>query len=135
MIGALPLLFSNLGWGMFLVITSGSLTGQAVSPPLVLTATDAKSALIGMVEASDDDVLPYGLEALMKSEPRPDDTNENVVFFNLWRCDLRARRFTLSINGQGWFRTYSGTFERQADGKWVAKAWITQRACVGFGPP
>jgi hypothetical protein len=94
-----------------------------------MSASDAKSALVELVETTDDTDLKFFLDRLKKAEPKeltrdqiPDEfpVPEGVIVLDAWRCDLHKNTFVLSVISKPIFLAVSGHFEF-SDGKWIAK--------------
>jgi hypothetical protein len=86
----------------------------------MLTAEQAKSALVNMVKQSDDGDLKRLLPALEGTNPAPND-GDGVVDIGRWSCDLRNERFSFNLIGSGLYLNLSGVFSQDANGIWIAK--------------
>ncbi|HEY1785559.1 MAG TPA: hypothetical protein VGG30_08425 [Pirellulales bacterium] len=89
-----------------------------------LTAAAAKTAVVEMMEQTDDDDLRPYLELLKGTEPKAEDDRSrgSIVKFGPLTCFIEKRRFVLLIvsadNRE--FIEWSGSFVRRGD-KWVAE--------------
>jgi hypothetical protein len=85
----------------------------------VLSAEDARKALIEMVELSHEDVLEYGLPYLRTDEVV--SVSPSQIDIGRWHIDLGKRTFVLSLVSEAGLYEVSGVFEQDPDGKWSAK--------------
>lgn len=85
-----------------------------------MTAVDAKSALVKLLEQTDDTELSRFLDRLKEAEPTMVQTD--VAEMGPWKCYLSKKCFTYTIDAHpNAFLEYAGDFEKSPDGKWVAK--------------
>jgi hypothetical protein len=92
-------------------------TGTRIGPE------EARKALIAMVEASDDDVLKFGLDRLKRDQVV--HTGKETIMIGKWHCDLRKAIFVLSLASDAGLAEYTGVFQKGEGGRW--RAIITQR--------
>ena len=90
-----------------------------------LTAEEARDALVTMLQRPDADDLhsPFLLRQL--NNPIKQEADK-VTIGSCWTCNLDRKRFRASVisyrGGNDRARCeYEGIFERQADGRWLAK--------------
>ena len=118
------------------VILSGGCTSKAKTKDLapanvttkdldkdleMFTGDEVKSLLIELVEHGDNGdlqiMLPYLQDAV------PELTEDGNVRIWAWTCNLKEKRFVFSVVNpdEKFLHEIWGVFERNADGKWIAK--------------
>lgn len=87
----------------------------------VLTADDARRALIALIEADPFVPLTLSLAALQRGDVRHDE--QLVLLGDHWWCDLEAKTFVGGFGGRRLFYELSGVFERDPSTRaWRARA-------------
>jgi hypothetical protein len=84
-----------------------------------ISVDESRTALVRLVEKSDNRALKMGLDQLKSVAPSKDE--QGNVQFGRWIVDLRRRNFTVSIVADPIFEEYSGTFQRDSNGEWEAR--------------
>jgi hypothetical protein len=106
----------------FLLLT-GCTARNAGRDSAELTAAAAKTALVEMMEQTDDGDLRPCLKYMRGIEPKTENDG-SIVKFGPLTCYIPKRRFVLVVGWAddrgGGFMEWSGIFVRQGD-KWVAK--------------
>ena len=118
---------------LVVTLVSGCSGGTTSAPPaetndreekLVLTAEEARQALIEMVE---NDERGSFLELLLPTlrTDKVEIKDKGTATLGRWRCDLAKRTFHTSIRfpraTRHQFNQWSGVFTQSSDGKWKAK--------------
>ena len=111
---------------LFLVLSSCTSSSQTKLEPSI-TAADAKSALVELMDKTDDADLHRLLDHFEEVEAEY-SKEKNTVNFGPWACDLNAKSFSfLFTSHPDVYLEYGGSFLRQSDGKWVAKVELKRQ--------
>ena len=111
---------------LFLFLSSCNPSSQTKLEPAI-TAADAKSALVELMDKTDDSDLHRLLDHFEEVEADY-SKDKNTVTFGPWACDLHAKSFSfLFASHPDVYLEYGGSFERQSDGKWVAKVELKRQ--------
>ena len=83
-----------------------------------LSVENARSALVAMVESGANDGLKRSLTDLQTGAIK----NEENGWFSIgaWRVNLQQRLSVVTIDAGPIFAEYSGVFQRDDQGKWIA---------------
>ncbi|HTU27406.1 MAG TPA: hypothetical protein VMF30_18495 [Pirellulales bacterium] len=92
-----------------------------------LSAEEAKTALVKLLEQTDDADLAMQLDALKAAQPVIADGGKLTTFGPL-SCNLAERKFVLLVIAPNNvdFVEWAGGFDRQPGGNWVAR--VTERS-------
>ena len=109
-----------LAWlGIICPVDNSSYAAQPKKDGTEFSALAAKSALIDLIEKSNDANLKLVLENLKKAEPKPG--NGDTILLDLWQLNLKEKTFVLSLVSPPILLEYSGVLGFDKSKKWTAK--------------
>ena len=109
------------------VVLSSCTSSSVPTAESAITAAEAKSALVELMDKTDDADLHRFVDHLKEAEAEFAKEG-NAVSFGPWKCDLNSKRFAFVIaSPPESYLEYSGVFLRQSDGKWIAKVEIKRQ--------
>lgn len=91
---------------------------QTKEMPLVISAEEARAAVIFLVEKENRIDLKMGLDSLKKASI--ENLGNNKVKIGKWNFNLKEKTFSVSIETDEIFAEYSGSFKKVND-QWLAK--------------
>lgn len=109
------------------VFLSSCTSSSVPTAESAITAADAKSALVELLNKTDDADLHRFVDHLKEAEAEYAKEG-NAVSFGPWTCDLSSKRFAFVIaSPPEIYLEYSGVFLCQSDGKWGAKVEVNRQ--------